>query len=408
VKITALDTIRLAEYPNLIWVLVHTDEGLTGLGETFFGAQAVESYIHESAAPYLLGQDPRRIDRHSRDMVGYVGFRGTGVETRGNSAVDIALWDIVGQASGQPIYQLLGGLTRDKVRIYNTCAGYRYIRERPVQEVDNWGLPVAGAQTGPYEDLDAFLNRADELALSLVEEGYTGMKIWPFDAYAHASDGMYISPSDLDRALEPFGKIRRAVGNKIDIMVEFHSLWNLTAANGIAHALEQFEPFWYEDPVRVDGLTALAEFARRTRVPVCSSELLASRWGFRDLLAQVPVGVVMFDLCWVGGLSEGRKIAAMAEAWHLPVAPHDCVGPVTLTANVHLAVNAPNALIQEIVRASFFSWYRELVTDLPRVERGYIYPLQGPGLGTRLQPGVEKRKDATVRTTVARGARVAR
>src|SRR6266542_4341897 len=261
---------------------------------------------------------------------------------------------------------------------------------------------------GPYEDLDAFLNRADELALSLVEEGYTGMKIWPFDAYAHASDGMYISPSDLDRALEPFRKIRRAVGNKIDIMVEFHSLWNLTAANGIAHALEQFEPFWYEDPVRVDGLTALAEFARRTRVPVCSSELLASRWGFRDLLAQVPVGVVMFDLCWVGGLSEGRKIAAMAEAWHLPVAPHDCVGPVTLTANVHLAVNAPNALIQEIVRASFFSWYRELVTDLPKVERGYIYPLQGPGLGTRLQPGVEKRKDATVRTTVARGARVAR
>jgi galactonate dehydratase len=407
VKITALDTIRLAEYPNLIWVLVHTDEGLTGLGETFFGAQAVEAYIHESAAPYLLGQDPLRIDRHSRDMVGYVGFRSSGVETRGNSAVDIALWDLLGQASGQPIYQLLGGLSRDKVRIYNTCAGYRYIRERPVQEVDNWGLPAAGAQVGPYEDLDAFLNRADELALSLVEEGYTGMKIWPFDAYAHASDGMYISPADLDRALEPFRKIRRAVGNKIDIMVEFHSLWNLPTANRIAHALEEFEPFWYEDPVRVDGLTALAEFARRTRVPVCSSELLASRWGFRDLISQVPLGVVMFDLCWVGGISEGRKIAAMAEAWHLPVAPHDCVGPVTLTANVHLAVNAPNALIQEIVRASFSSWYGELLTDLPKVERGYIYPLKGPGLGTRLQPGLEKRKDATVRRTDARGGRVA-
>ncbi len=113
-KITALDTIRLAEYPNLIWVLVRTDEGLTGLGETFFGAQAVESYIHESAASYLLGQDPLRIDRHSRDMVGYVGFRSSGVETRGNSAVDIALWDLLGQASGQPIYQLLGGLPATK------------------------------------------------------------------------------------------------------------------------------------------------------------------------------------------------------------------------------------------------------------------------------------------------------
>jgi len=399
VKVTALETIRLDEYPNLIWVLVHTDEGLTGLGETFFGARAVEAYLHESVAPYLLGKDPLQIDRHSRDMVGYVGFRGTGVETRGNSAVDIALWDLLGQASGQPIYQLLGGLSREKIRIYNTCAGYRYIRERPVQEIDNWGLPKAGAQEGPYEDLDAFLNRADELALSLVEEGYTGMKIWPFDAYAHASDGLYISPADLNKALEPFRKIRLAVGNKIDIMVEFHSLWNLPTAIHIAQALEEFQPFWFEDPVRVDGLTALAEFARRTKVPVCSSELLASRWGFRDLLAQVPVGVVMFDLCWVGGLSEGRKIASMAEAWHLPVAPHDCVGPVTVTANVHLAVNAPNALIQEVVRASYSSWYRELLTELPRVERGYIYPLHGPGLGTRLQPGIEKRKDATVRRT---------
>jgi galactonate dehydratase len=397
VKVTALETIRLREYPNLIWVQVHTDEGLIGLGETFFGAQAVEAYVHESVAPYLLGQDPLRIDRHSRHLIGYVGFRGTGVETRGNSAIDIALWDLLGQASGQPIYQLLGGLTREKVRLYNTCAGYRYIRERPVQEIDNWGLPKTGATEGPYEDLDAFLNRADELALSLVEEGFTGMKIWPFDEYAQASDGMYISPADLNRALEPFRKIRKAVGNKIDIMVELHSLWNLPTAIRIAQALEEFEPFWFEDPVRVDGLTALAEFARRTNVPLCSSELLASRWGFRDLLAQVPVGVVMFDLGWVGGISEGRKIASMAEAWHLPVAPHDCVGPVALTANVHLVVNATNALIQEIVRASYTSWYRELLTELPKVERGYIHPLHGPGLGTRLLPDIVKRKDATVR-----------
>jgi L-alanine-DL-glutamate epimerase-like enolase superfamily enzyme len=141
VKVTSLETIRLREYPNLIWVQVHTDEGLIGLGETFFGAQAVEAYVHESVAPYLLGQDPLRIDRHSRHLIGYVGFRGTGVETRGNSAIDIALWDLLGQASGQPIYQLLGGLTREKVRLYNTCAGYRYIRERPVQEIDNWVCP---------------------------------------------------------------------------------------------------------------------------------------------------------------------------------------------------------------------------------------------------------------------------
>ena len=116
--------------------------------------------------------------------------------------------------------------SRPAIRIYNTCAGYRYIRNRPVQKVDNWGLPAAGAN-GPYEDLDAFMNRADELALSLLEQGITGMKIWPFDPAAEASGGLYISRPDLERALEPFAKIRRAVGDKMDIMLECHSLWNL-------------------------------------------------------------------------------------------------------------------------------------------------------------------------------------
>jgi galactonate dehydratase len=400
-KVTAIETVRLGEFPNLLWVQVHTDDGLVGLGETFFGAQAVEAYVHESIAPYLLGKDPLAIDRHSRELVGYVGFRGTGVETRGNSAVDVALWDLLGQATGRPLYQLLGGLTRERVRAYNTCAGYRYIRARPVQRVDNWGLPTAHAE-GPYEDLDAFLNRADELAHSLLEQGITGMKIWPFDEYAQRSDGAYISNADLKTALEPFRKIRRAVGDRMDIHVELHALWNLPAAIRIAEALEEFRPYWYEDPIRPDGLTALAEFARRTRVPLTSSELLASRWGFRDLLERVPLGVVMFDIGWVGGLSEARKVATMAESYYLPVAPHDCVGPVTFAASVHLSCSATNALVQEIVRAYYASWYRELVTELPPLEQGYLRPLTGPGLGLRLLPDLGARADATVRRSGVR------
>ena len=127
-KITALETVRVQDFPNILWVRIHTDEGLVGLGETFFMAQTVESYIHEVAAPKLLGRDPLEIDRISRDLTGYLGFRSTGVETRGNSAIDIGLWDLFGHATGLPLAQLLGGFTRRDIRTYNTCAGNTYMQ----------------------------------------------------------------------------------------------------------------------------------------------------------------------------------------------------------------------------------------------------------------------------------------
>ncbi len=126
--VTHLETLRLDEFPNLLWLRVHTDAGIVGLGETFFGAQAVEAYIHETVAPYILGKNPLQIDLHARNLYGYLGYRSTGVETRGNSALDIALWDVFGKVTGQPIYQLLGGASRDRIRTYNTCAGYQYVR----------------------------------------------------------------------------------------------------------------------------------------------------------------------------------------------------------------------------------------------------------------------------------------
>ena len=127
-KITSLETVRVAERPNLLWIHVRTDEGLTGLGETFFMAATVEAYVHEVIAPKMLGRDPLAIDRISKDLVPYVGFAAGGVEIRGNSAFDIALWDLFGKVTGQPIAQLLGGFSRDRIRTYNTCAGTTYIR----------------------------------------------------------------------------------------------------------------------------------------------------------------------------------------------------------------------------------------------------------------------------------------
>ena len=266
-KVTAIETLRLDEFPNLLWVQVYTDEGLIGLGETFYGIAAAEAHIHEYVAPRLLGSDPLLIESIARRLVGYVGYSGSSAEQRGNSAIDIALWDLWGQASGQPIHQLLGGASRDSVRVYNTCAGTRYVRKKDLQATANFGLPAAGAE-GPYEDLDGFLNRADELALSLLEMGITGMKIWPFDFAAEASGGQYISAADMKKALAPFEAIRDAVGDKMDIMVELHSMWNLTAAKRIAKALEPLDPFWFEDPIKMDNLRDLQDYARATRVPL--------------------------------------------------------------------------------------------------------------------------------------------
>ena len=398
-KITAIDTIQLAEFPNLLWLHLHTDEGLMGLGETFFGPDAVAAYIHETAAHRLLGQDPLAIDRHSRTLLdNYLGFSGSGAEMRGLSAIDIALWDLFGQVTDQPIHQLLGGLARPKIRTYNTCAGYRYVRQSVGQLTDNWGLE---GEEGPYEDLDAFLHRADELAASLLEQGITGMKIWPFDYAAEASGGLYISPQDLRQALEPFRKIRNAVGDRMDIMVELHSLWTPRPVKQIFRALEEFDPFWFEDPIKMNNFDALAELAASTHVPICASETIATRPVFREMMAKQATGIVMLDLSWVGGISEAKKIATMAEAHQLPVAPHDCTGPVVLIASLHVSLNATNALIQETVRAFYTGWYRELVTELPEIKDGYVHPMSGPGLGTKLLPDILERKDATIRRSEA-------
>ncbi len=398
-KITAIETLRIAEHPNLLWVHVHTDAGLVGLGETFYGAAAVEGHIHEIVAPRLIGADPLAIDAISKSLAGYLGFRSTGAEARAASAIDIALWDVFGKVTGQPIWQLLGGRSRESIRTYNTCAGTHYVRTTRQQSTENWGR---GADRTPgHDDLNAFLTRPDELAIELLESGITAMKIWPFDPHAEKTGGLYIAPADLKTALEPFEKIRKAVGDRIDIMVEFHSLWQLPPAIRIAEALAPYDTFWHEDPIRMDSLGSLPRYAARSKAPLCASETLGSRWAFRDLLETGAAGVIMLDLSWCGGLSEGRKIAAMAETWHLPVAPHDCTGPVVLAASTHLSLNAPNALIQESVRAFYGGWYTDIVTVVPPVRDGMITVPPGAGLGLELHPELDRRFTLSTRRSTA-------
>ncbi len=394
--VTGIETIRVAERPNLLWLRVLTDEGIEGLGETFFLSATVETYLHEHVAPRLIGRDPLAIAGIAADLTNYLGFRSTGVEARGNSAVDIALWDLFGHATGQPVAQLLGGFTRDAIRTYNTCAGPEYIKRADGQRTANFGLGAEAA----YDDLNAFLTDAGALAEELLDEGIGAMKIWPFDAAAERSRGLHIDAAELKRALAPFESIRRAVGDRMEVMVEFHSLWQLTPAIRIARALEPYGTAWHEDPIRMDSLGDLRRYADASPAPVCASETLGSRFAFRDLLETGAAGIVMLDLAWCGGLTEARHVAAMVEAWHLPVAPHDCTGPVVLAASTHLSLHAPNALVQESVRAFHRTWYRDLVVGLPTIERGMISVARDPGHGVALHPDIDRAFTVTRRRSL--------
>jgi galactonate dehydratase len=380
--ISRIETIRSPKYPKGIWVRIHSSDGLVGLGETSFGPDAIEAHIHEAIADYLLGKDPNQLDIHWDAMANRMKVvRGRGVDSSAVSAVDMALWDLYAKRVKQPLYQVLGGLSRDRIRVYNTCAGYSY---GVINSVSKEAGHIDYRPEQPYEDYHAFMTDAGELADDLLSEGFTAMKIWPFDKYSNDNNGQFISSEQLDEGTEPFRKIREKVGNKMDVMVEMHSIWNLSSAKRIAKSVEPTNPFWFEDPVSMDNIDALAEFRQSTHIATTASETVAGRWAFREMFEKQAMTICMFDISWVGGISEAKRIASMAHAYAMPVAPHDCVGPVTLMFSVHLSLNAPNALIQETVRAFNATWYKDIVDTLPRIENGYAYPPEGIGAGMDL------------------------
>jgi galactonate dehydratase len=376
-KITAVETIYLprgitvhAGAITYLWVRIHTDEGLIGLGESYPNAEAEASIVHSRLAAVLLGKDPSAIDRLWADMFLAVSYSGWGgAEMRAISAVDIALWDLLGKATGQPIYKLLGGASRQSIRIYNTC----------------------------YDKVD-FSCEAGRLARELLASNIRAMKIWPFDPIARENNGNYISAEQMRRAIEPLRLIREEVGEAIDVAIEFHGFWNLPSAIKIARALETYKPMWLEEMLPQDNLAAYAELARSTQVPLCLSERLMTRWGFRELLENRAASIIMPDIAWCGGISEGKKIATMAETYYLPIAPHNCGGPILHFATTHLSANITNLYIMESVRRHYHDEYEGLVTRKLIPDATGDLPLPpGPGLGVELSSEVLSRKDAVVR-----------
>jgi L-alanine-DL-glutamate epimerase-like enolase superfamily enzyme len=377
--ITAVETIYIPRGVTVhvgaityLWVRIHTDEGIIGLGESYPNAEAEASIVHSRLAAVLLGKDPSAIDRLWADMFLAVSYSGwAGAEMRAISAVDIALWDLHGKAMGQPVYKLLGGVSRESIRIYNTC----------------------------YDRVD-FTNEPCQLARELLASNVRAMKIWPFDPIARETGGNHISGEQLRRAIEPLRLIREEFGDSIDVAIEFHGFWNLPCAIKIAAALEPYKPMWLEEMLPQDNLAAYAELARSTDVPLCLSERLMTRWGFRELLENRAAQIIMPDVAWCGGISETKKIATMAETYYLPVAPHNCGGPILHFATAHVAANVTNLFIMESVRRHYNEEYEGLVTrKLVPQANGQLALPPGPGLGVELSAEVLARKDAVIKRT---------
>jgi galactonate dehydratase len=394
-RITALETlVPTGIMPGLLLLRVHTDAGtaggeeVIGHGETYYLPQAAAAVIHDWMAPRLLGADATAIESHWRFLYERMtAFAGTGAELRALSAVDLALWDILGQLTRQPVWRLLGGPVRDAVPVYNSCGGPLYgVRRSSGGGAGSWPGHGDPGEPGPLQDNWASLNTPGDLAEELLGEGFTAMKLWAADAVYRESGGVRVSHANLQRIVEPFRQIRERVGDRMDLMLDGHGFFALPAALDIAGAMREVRPLWMEDVLRSDSISAMADLRRNGGVPIAVSEMLVVREQYRQVLEQQAADYVMIDPTWVGGISESRRIAELAQLYNVPVLMHDCTGPLTLQAGLNIAAAVPGVTYQECVRAHIASVHPQLIDTPVVVENGQIALSERPGLGVRWLP----------------------
>ena len=384
--ITAIETARSIDiFPGLLFCRVHTDQGIIGCGESYYIPEALEGVIHEWISHRLIGADALAIESHWRFLYergSNIGMRGA--EIRALSAIDLALWDILGQVCNQPIYRLLGGPVREKVRVYNSCGNPSY----GVGKQQGHGWPGMGTigEKGPLGDSWMLFNEPVALAKELVELGYSGLKTWPFDSAAIEDGPAIITWDCIRKAVEPLEKIREAVGWDLEIMVDGHAHFQLPAALRIADALREVKPFWLEDIIKMDNISTVADFRRQSRMPISVSEMLLTRPDFAEVLEKRAADSIMIDRTWAGGISETKRIADMAQAYNIPVSMHDCTGPLTLFAGIHISAALPGVCYQETVRAQIQTVYKDLIDVEVEIKDGFIELPRGPGLGVTVNP----------------------
>ena len=390
--IVAVETCTSRTYPQLVHVLLETTDGVTGVGESFHRARAVASYVHEVAAPLLIGRDSRnhaalRRALQSRFDGGNIWTGTATIDSSAVSAIDIALWDLRGKLYQAPIWELLGGRVRDSVPVYNTCAGPGEGMPGPgtprqkLHLAEPWGL---GGTEGLYDDYRAMWERPAELARELLEEGIGAMKLYTFRPASRQTLGTYISPQQLAEAIAPFRAIREAVGDGIELMVDLLFDWTLAPAQRIVAALEEFQLLWIEDPLRWGARRHHGTLQRQTRTPLAAFDYAVGLDAYLDLVERGGLSILRMDPQWVGGISESARIAGLADTLGLGVVFHDCTGPINFTASAHLAVHAPTTIMQESVRGYWRLVYPEIVTACPVFADGSANPPPGPGLGLEL------------------------
>lgn len=364
-KIVALQTLSLAEHPDYLWVQLETDAGIVGTGETMPRIGPVRRVLHDVLAPIVLGADvaPEALWQRCFQALNYHGH--AGAEFRALSALDIAVWDALGQQAGLPVHRLLGGPCRARVPVYNTCVGWGELDDRA-----RFGTDPAG------------------LARELAAAGYPAMKIWPFDDLSVPTLGQRIAPADLAKGAAPFAAIRDALGDRIEIALEGHSCWSLPAAIAIARELEPLRPMWLEDLLPVGNVEAWAALRRATTIPVLGSERAFGRYAIAPFLQHDAVDIVKQDVAWCGGLTEFVKVAALCALYERPITPHNCLGPIGAMASVHAAAAVPNLFLMETIRAFTIGFFVTLADGAPTVRDGGIDVPERPGLGVRLRDDV--------------------
>jgi len=402
IKITKIETIVPDEIMgNLILLRIHTNKGIIGHGESYYTPHAVAAIIHDWMARRLLGQNPLNIESHWRFLYERMSsFGGKGVELRALSAIDLALWDIFGQFCGLPIWQLLGGKSRHEIPVYNSSGGKTYGVSKG-QDRQGWPGHGSNGQPGKWEDYWAVINQPAEYAQELISEGYTALKTWLFDEFARQPGGtLHFSNADLKKSLLPLKKIREAVGDQIEIMVDGHGFFQLPAAIRIADALQEYNILWAEDILRMDNIDTLKEFRRRTKIPLAISEMINTVEEYRRVLELGIADYIEIDPTWVGGISPSVKITHLAQAHNIPVTFHDCTGPLTVYAGLQISVANSNVVYQETVRAHIRTLYDLLIENNLEIRNGLAMAPTLPGLGTKLLPSLFENNKHQYRSSI--------
>lgn len=339
VRITKLETFLVK--PRWIFLKIHTDAGVVGLGEPLLEGRAltIQTAIKE-IEPYLIGKDPRQVVHHWQAIYRHAFYRGGPILTSALSGIDHALWDIKGKLLNVPVYELLGGPTRDRVRIYGRASSPEDMKKR-------------------------------------ISEGFTVIKTGVAKEYPAR---IVENPKFIKYAVDNFAALREAGGDDMDIGIDFHGAISPQTAKVLIKELEPYQPMFVEEPCQAQNVEVMADIARGTHLPIATGERIFTKWGFREILEKGAASILQPDLCHAGGITEGRIIAGMAEAYYAPIAPHNPMGPISLAVGLQLAASVPNFLVQEQV--SLGKGYLKNPFELEK--DGTILIPTRPGLGIEL------------------------